>query len=123
MAKKNYKVEILESVGSCDTSLFKKMAENGDITATKIEEYVNQIVKITGYAICHITAGEKEFDMNYYATNDGIISSASSVFKESVLNYLDEDVDLKIIKLRTSKGSTYKVSPILVKEDTEVEEI
>ena len=64
------------------------------------------------------TAGEKDFDINYYSTNEGIISSGSEVFKNSVLNYIDEDVYVKICKLKTKKGITYKVSPILVNEET-----
>lgn len=123
MANKKYEVKILESVGSCDSSLFKKMAQNGDITSEKITDCVNKIVKITGYAICHIVAGDKEFDINYFATNEGLISSGSEVFKESVKNYIDEDVMLKIVKIKTNKGTTFKVAPILVNDETgEVEE-
>lgn len=123
MANKNYKVEIVESKGSCDSSLFQKMAQNGDITATKITDMVDSIVKVTGYALCHITAGDKEFDMNYFATSEGIISSGSEVFKDSVLNYIDEDVKVKITKLKTNKGFTFKCSPILtsVVDDTELD--
>ena len=83
-----------------------------------IADTIDKIVKINGYALCHITAGEKDFDINYYSTNEGIISSGSEVFKNSVLNYIDEDVYVKICKLKTKKGITYKVSPILVNEET-----
>lgn len=122
MAKK-YEVSIKEVKGSCDTSLFKKMAQNGDITAEKISDVVGKIVKIDGYADCHILAGDKEFDITYYATSDGLISSGSDVFKKSVLNYMDEDVMCKIMKVKTNKGTTFKVSPILVNADTgEVQE-
>ena len=118
MANKNYTVEIIEANGACDTALFKKMASSGDITSSRINDMVDKIVKINGYALCHITAGEKDFDINYYSTNEGIISSGSEVFKNSVLNYIDEDVYVKICKLKTKKGITYKVSPILVNEET-----
>ena len=118
MANKNYTVEIIEAKGACDTELFKKMASAGDITSSRINDMVDKIVKINGYALCHITAGEKDFDINYYSTNEGIISSGSEVFKNSVLNYIDEDVYVRIYKLKTKKGITYKVSPILVNEQT-----
>ena len=118
MANKNYTVEIIEAKGACDTELFKKMASAGDITSSRINDMVDKIVKINGYALCHITAGEKDFDINYYSTNEGIISSGSEVFKNSVLNYIDEDVYVRIYKLKTKKGITYKVSPILVNEET-----
>lgn len=118
MANKNYTVEIIEAKGACDTALFKKMASAGDITSSRINDMIDKIVKINGYALCHITAGEKDFDINYYSTNEGIISSGSEVFKNSVLNYIDEDVYVRICKLKTKKGVTYKVSPILVNEET-----
>lgn len=117
MAKK-YEVQIKETKGSCATPLFKKMVENGDITAERINDCVDKIVKIDGYADCHIVAGDKEFDITYYATSDGMISSGSEVLKQSVLNYLDENVMLKIKKIKTNKGTTYKVSPILVAQNT-----
>lgn len=118
MANKNYTVEIIEAKGACDTELFKKMASAGDITSSRINDKIDKIVKINGYALCHITAGEKDFDINYFSTNEGIISSGSEVFKNSVLNYIDEDVYVRICKLKTKKGVTYKVSPILVNENT-----
>lgn len=120
---KKYEVTIKELKGTCDSSLFKKMVQNGDITAERINDVVGKNVKIDGYADCHIVAGDKEFDITYFATSDGLISSGSEVFKKSVLNYMDENVMCKIVKIKTRKGVTYKVSPILVNDDTgEVED-
>ena len=118
MAEKKYEVTIKEVKGTCDSSLFKKMVQNGDITAEKINDVVGKIVKIDGYADCHIVAGDKDFDITYYATSDGLISSGSEVFKKSVTNYMDEDVMCKIMKVKTNKGTTFKVSPILVNNET-----
>ena len=73
------------------------MASSGDITSSRINDMIDKIVKINGYALCHITAGEKDFDINYYSTNEGIISSGSEVFKNSVLNYIDEDVFVNML--------------------------
>lgn len=118
--QKKYVVEIETAVGSCNTNLFKKMASKGDITAEKIENVIGKVVEITGYAMCKITTDDKEFQIGYYATNEGIISTGSQVFLESVEDYFgDEDVSLfKIVKIKTKKGSTYKVSPILADKDT-----
>lgn len=118
--QKKYIVEIETAVGSCNTNLFKKMASKGDITAEKIENVIGKVVEITGYAMCKITTDDKEFQIGYYATNEGIISTGSQVFLESVEDYFgDEDVSLfKIVKIKTKKGSTYKVSPILADKDT-----
>lgn len=123
--KRKYEVTIETAVGSCNTNLFKKMASKGDITAEKIENVIGEVVEITGYALCKIKTDEKEFQLGYYATNQGIISTGSQVFLDSVESYFgDEDVALfKIVKIKTKKGSTYKVSPILMDKDTgEVEE-
>lgn len=111
--KKKYEVTIKEACGTCESSLFKKMAQKGDITSVKVQDMLGKVVNITGYAVCHIVTDEKEFDMGYYATNEGIISTGSEVFRDSVEDYMG-DVDLfKIVSLKTKKGTTYKVSPIL----------
>lgn len=117
MAKK-YEVTIKESKGSCTKPLFEKMVKNGDITAEKISDVVGKVVKIDGFADCHVVAGDKEFDITYYATSDGLISSGSEVFKQSVLNYMDENVMCKIMKIKTNKGTTFKCSPILVDDES-----
>lgn len=113
---KNYEVKILEKKGTCDSTIFEQVVKNGDLNSEKVTENVGKVVKITGYALCHITAGDKEFDMNYYATDDGYLSTGSSVFKESVENYFGEVSTFKIVSIKTSKGTTYKVTPILTEE-------
>lgn len=107
-----YNVTIKKATGSCDTELFKKMTKKGDISASKIEDFVDKVVKITGWAECHIETDSKEFDMTYYATDEGYFSSGSEYFKESVTDYLDNTDTFKILKVKTTKGHTYKVSPI-----------
>ena len=54
--------------------------------------------------------------MNYYSTDEGLISSGSAIFRDSVKDYYG-DVDLfKIVSIKTKKGTTYKVTPILNQE-------
>lgn len=115
-----YKVTIKECVGTCDSALFKKMAEKGDIQATRIKDAVDSVVSISGYAICSVKTDDKEFDVNYYATDDGFISSGSEVFLNSVKDYYGETKYVKILKVSTKRGNTYKVTPIL--EDSKNEE-
>ena len=110
---KKYEVEILEKKGSCDSATFEKMAKNGDIASRKVTECVGEVVTITGYALCHITAGDKEFDMNYYATPEGMLSSGSEVFKNSVIEYYGDVGKFRINDVKTKRGTTYKVAPIL----------
>lgn len=110
---KKYEVEILEKKGSCDSATFEKMAKNGDISSEKVTENAGRVIKLTGYALCHITAGDKEFDMGYYATTEGILSTGSEVFKKSVEEYYGDVDTFKIVSVKTKKGTTYKVTPIL----------
>lgn len=117
MAKK-YEVKINESVGSCNSSIFEKMAQNGDIQSVKVTECIGDVIELTGYAVCHITTSDKEFDMGYYATKNGMISTGSEVFRKSVEEYYGEISTFKIVSVKTKKGTTYKVTPIL----TETEE-
>lgn len=116
-----YEVKILEKVGTCDSSLFEKMAKKGDLSATKVVDIMGAEVSIKGYALCEITTKEKTFNMYYYDTDEyGLISAGSEIFYESVKDYYGE-VDSVIIKeIKTKKGKTYKATPVLKrKQETE----
>ena len=112
-----YEVTILETYGTCKNSLFEKMAKKGDITAEKLENAIGEVVKIDGYAKCHVTTTDKDFDMVYYNTDRGMLSSGSAVFFESVKDYLEDVNRFRIVEVKTKNGRTYKVSPILEMED------
>lgn len=121
---KKYEVTIIEKAGSCDNSLFEKMAKNGDITATKLRELIGTEVKIIGYAKCKIETQEKTFEITYYDTEEyGLISSGSEVFENSVKNYFGEVDNVRLIEVKTRQGKTYKAVPVLAKksENKEVE--
>lgn len=111
MAK--FEIVLNEKKGSCETELFEKMVKSGDIQATPVKSMINENVSITGYALAHITTDDKDFDMGYYATDKGILSTGSKVFKDSVEKYFGEAKEFRIIELRTKKGTTFKVTPIL----------
>ena len=114
---KKYELTIKEAIGSCDTDLFKKMAKKGDISASKIEEFVGKVVKISGWANAHIETDDKEFDITYYATDDGYFSTGSKYFNDSLEDYLEDTDTFKILKIKTKKGHTYKASPIFRNEE------
>ena len=120
MEKKSHNVEITKAEGACNSEVFKKMAKNGDITSEKVTDNIGKVFKLTGYAICHITTADKEFDMGYYSTTEGMLSTGSEVFKNSVEEYYGEVETFKIVSIKTKKGTTYKVTPVLI--DT-VEEV
>lgn len=111
MAK--FEIVLNEKKGSCESELFEKMVKSGDIQATPVKAMINENVSITGYALAHITTDDKDFDMGYYATDKGILSTGSKVFEESVKKYFGECSTFRIIELRTKKGTTFKVTPIL----------
>ena len=125
---RKYEVTILEKKGSCDNSLFEKMAKNGDITATKLNEVLGVEVEITGYAKCKIETTDKTFDITYYDTKEyGLISSGSEVFFESVKTYFGEVDNVRLTEVKTKKGKTYKAVPVLgnkkeIKSEEQTEE-
>lgn len=117
---KKYEVEVLEKAGTCDSNLFEKMAKKGDITATSIKEFVGKVVTVLGYSKCKITTDEKEFEINYYDTDEhGFISTGSSIFHESIVDYFGEVEQVRIVEVKTKKGKTYKAQPIIGKKKEE----
>ena len=114
METKKYEVTVNEKKGTCDNALFEKMAKKGDLTAIKLSEIVGVEVKITGYAKCHIVTDEKEFDINYFDTEEyGLVSSGSEIFTESVVDYFGEVESVRLVEVKTKKGKTYKAVPVL----------
>lgn len=126
MEIRRYEVTVNEKKGTCDNELFEKMAKKGDLTAIKLSELIGVEVKITGYAKCHIVTDEKEFDINYFDTEEyGLVSSGSEIFTESVVDYFGEVESVRLTEVKTKKGKTYKAVPVLgnkKEEKTEQEE-
>ena len=108
-----YEVTIKKSVGSCDSELFKEMVKRGDLQATKIKDAVGNKYLFTGYADCEVKANGKKFNVTYYATDDGFISSGSEIFKKSVETYMSYNKKLKVVSKTTENGTTFKAVPIL----------
>ena len=113
---KKYELTIEKATGSCDTELFKKMAKKGDITASKIDDFIGKVVKITGTAEATIKTDDKEFNITYYSTDDGYFSCGSEWFRNSLLDYISDTDTFKILKIKTKKGHTYKASPIFIEK-------
>ena len=114
METRKYEVTVNEKKGTCDNALFEKMAKKGDLTAIKLSELVGVEVKITGYAKCHIVTDEKEFDINYFDTEEyGLVSSGSEIFTESVVDYFGEVESVRLTEVKTKKRKTYKAIPVL----------
>lgn len=114
--ERKFSIELKSAVGTCDSDIFKKMVEKGDVTSTSIQDVIGEVVKIDGYALCHIETDKKTFDMGYFATDKGIISTGSKVFYDSVVDYYEDVKVFKIVEIKTSNGTTYKVTPILSEE-------
>ena len=124
MEKTKYNVTVLEKKGTCDTTLFEKMAKKGDITSTKVNELLGMEVKITGYAKCTIETTDKTFNITYFDTEEyGLISSGSEIFADSVIDYFGEVEKVRLTEIKTKKGKTYKAVPVLTKTNKKEETI
>lgn len=114
MESKKYEVTILEKKGTCDNALFEKMAKKGDLTAIKLSELLGVEVKITGYAKCNVVTDDKNFNINYFDTEEyGLVSTGSEIFTESVVDYFGEVESVRLTEVKTKKGKTYKAVPVL----------
>lgn len=112
--ERKYDVLIKEKAGSCDNSLFEKMAKKGDLTATKLAEVIGKEITIKGFAKVHIVTDSKEFDVYYFDTEEyGLISSGSEIFANSVKDYFGEVEKVIIKEVKTKQGKTYKAVPVL----------
>ena len=119
----NYQVTIKEKKGTCESTLFEKMAKKGDLTTKKLTDVLNQKVTITGYALCEIQTDDKQFNMNFFDTKElGLISSGSDIFADSVVDYYGEVDKVLLVEVKTKKGKTYKAVPILSSEKENKEE-
>lgn len=120
---KKFEVTVNYKEGSCDSSLFEKMAKKGDIVAIKITDVINKLVTITGRANCTIETDDKKFNVYYFDTKEfGLISTGSEIFKDSVSDYIDEVSNFRIAEIKTRQGKTYKAVPILKNEEVKGEE-
>lgn len=120
METKKYEVTVLEKKGTCDNALFEKMAKKGDLTSIKLAELLGVEVKIIGYAKCNIVTDDKNFNINYFDTEEyGLVSSGSEIFTESVVDYFGEVESVRLFEVKTKKGKTYKAVPVLVKSKKE----
>lgn len=119
---KKYEVNIIESQGTCKNELFEMMAKKGDLTATRVTELLNKIVKITGFALCNIVTDDKNFDLNYFDTEEyGLISSGSEIFKNSIVDYYGKVEYVRLTEVKTKKGKTYKAVPMLGRKTNNIE--
>lgn len=132
MAKKTeerkYVVTINEAKGTCNSNIFKKMAERGDITSESVKEHVGDTVKVDGCASCHIETSEKEFDVLYMSTNIGFIHTGSAIFIESFDDYYGDVDTFRISSIKTKNGTAYKAVPVLggvmpVEDDDNTDEL
>lgn len=119
--KKTYEVKIMNAVGTCDSDMFRLMAEEGDLNATRIKEVMGENVTIKGFAKVEIKTEEKEFAMMYVDTDEfGLLSAGSEIFADSVEKYYNKGVKRFTLKeIKTKKGNTYKATPRLESQEDE----
>lgn len=120
---KNFEITLINSEGTCDTTLFKKMISKADVTSTPITELVGKIFTPTGSANVHIKTTEKEFDRLLIDTREyGIIHTSSSVFEDGFDDYRGECDKMRIVGVKAKLGTCYKCVPVITAESDEVPE-
>lgn len=110
----NFKVTIKNATGICDTELFRKVCEHGDLNALRVKDCVGDIIHVNGTCDVTIQHDDEIFDITYYACDEGVYSTGSGVFNESVTNYIDDINTFRITSIKTKKGVSYKASPVFV---------
>ena len=120
---KNFEITLINSEGTCDTTLFKKMISKADVTSTPITKLVGNIFTPTGSANVHIKTAEKEFDRLLIDTREyGIIHTSSSVFEDGFDDYRGECDKMRIVGAKAKLGTCYKCVPVITTESEEVSE-
>ena len=120
---KKFEITLINSEGTCDTLLFKKMISKADVTSTPITELVGKTFTPTGSANVHIKTTEKEFDRLLIDTKEyGIIHTSSSVFEDGFDDYRGECDKMRIVGVKAKLGTCYKCVPVITAESAEVSE-
>ena len=108
----NFKVTIKSTTGICDTELFKKVCEHGDLNALRVKDHVGDIIHVNGMCDVTIQHEDEIFDITYYACDEGVYSTGSTVFNDSVVDYIDDINTFRITSVKTKKGISFKASPV-----------
>ena len=112
MANSNFKVTINNATGICNTDLFKKVCERGDLNALRIKDHVGDIIHVNGTCDTTIQNNDEVFDITYYACDEGVYSTGSTVFNDSVTDYIDDINTFRITSIKTKRGISFKASPV-----------
>ena len=119
-AEKKFEITLINSEGTCDTALFKKMVSKADVTSTPITELVGKTFTPTGSANVHIKTSDKEFDRLLIDTKEyGIIHTSSSVFEDGFADYSSECNIMRIVGVKAKLGTCYKCVPVITALETE----
>lgn len=108
----NFKVTINNATGICNTDLFRKVCEHGDLNAMRVKDRIGDIIHVNGTCDCTIQYNDEVFDITYYACDEGVYSTGSEIFKDSVTDYLDDSNVFRITTISTRKGTSFKASPV-----------
>lgn len=118
--EKKYEITLINSEGTCDTVLFKKMVSKADVTSTPITELVGKTFTPTGSADVHIKTSDKEFDRLLIDTKEhGIIHTSSTVFEDGFADYRGECDIMRIVGVKAKLGTCYKCVPVITALETE----
>lgn len=118
--EKKFEITLINSDGTCNTALFKKMVSKADVTSTPITELVGKTFTPTGSADVHIKTSDKEFDRLLIDTKEyGIIHTSSTVFEDGFADYSGECDSMRIVGVKAKLGTCYKCVPVITAEEAE----
>lgn len=110
-------LKIEETKGVCGNAKFQTMLEKGLITSEKAQDHVNEKIVLIGSCKVNIKTDDKDFNMYYYITKDGLVLSSGSEYLFKSLENIEFEKEAIIKKVQTKRGFTYLFNPVFSMSD------
>lgn len=110
-------LKIEETKGVCGNAKFQTMLEKGLITSEKAQDHVNEKIVLIGSCKVNIKTDDKDFNMYYYITKDGLVLSSGSEYLFKSLENVEFEKESIIKKVQTKRGFTYLFNPVFSMSD------
>lgn len=119
-----FKVDIKVVNGSCDSDLFKLMAENGDLTSISVSDLVNSEITVKGSCTATVTTDERVVERLYIDTEEfGLVHTSSDTFKKGFAQYTQYTNTMRIVGVKAKLGTCYKCVPVLSGSSKTIEDV
>lgn len=118
--EKKFEITLNGAEGTCDTALFKKLINKGDVTSIPVKDLVGKVFTPTGSADVHIKTTDKEFDRFLIDTKEyGVIHTSSEIFEDGFTDYRVECDSMRIVGVKVKLGTCYKCVPVITATEAE----